>query len=324
MTDIKQEFKKFLPRFQENVVLKNYSTFHIGGTARYFLKAENETELKLAIQKALDLNIDFRILGGGSNTLINSQGFNGLVIIYKNNPQPKDFMPVKINEDYFVEAEADWPLHFLVNESAEAGFSGLEWAVGIPGSVGGAINGNAGAFGIAIGDILETINVLEIKNGIVFENVYNKQDCEFEYRKSIFKNNKNLIILSAKIILKRSKPEDIKNKIAENLARRQNHIPTGFSIGSIFRNYTGEIDLEKHPELKDFVDRGAIPAGYLIEQCGLKGKVIGGAKISDKHANFIINTGKANSKDVLELINLIKNEVRKKFNIELEEEIKFI
>jgi len=77
-------------------------------------------------------------------------------------------MPVKINEDYFVEAEADWPLHFLVNESAEAGFSGLEWAVGIPGSVGGAINGNAGAFGIAIGDILETINVLEIKNGNCF------------------------------------------------------------------------------------------------------------------------------------------------------------
>lgn len=324
MAEIFEELKQLLPELKENIELKKYSTFQIGGLAKYFLIAKNETELKIAVQKALDLKINFKILGGGSNTLINSHGFDGLFIVYKNNPRPEDFMPIQLGEDYFIEAQADWPLFFLVNEAAEAGLSQMEWGVGIPGTVGGAINGNAGAFGVSLGDLVESVNVLEIKDGVVVEKVFTRDQCIFQYRNSVFKNNPNLIILSARIKLKRAKQEEVKKKIAEHLAHRQGKHPKGFSIGSIFKNYVGAIDLKEHPELKEFADKGAVPAGYLIEGCGLKGKTIGGAKISEEHANFIINEDNATSEDVLALIDLTEKEVEKKFKIKLEKEVKVI
>jgi len=282
-------------RLRENVLLSEYSTFRIGGIARYLIEVDNAEDLKKVIQKALELNLQFIVIGGGSNILFSSKGYNGLVIVFKSNNT------FSIN-DNLIEVDASVSLNYLINKLNN--YTGLEWAVGIPGTVAGAINGNAGAFGGEMSELIKQVKVLEIKDNQIIEKNFSKEDCKFSYRNSIFKNNPNLIIASAILELKKDNEENVKQKIKNNLSKRMSKQPKGFSIGSIFKN--GE----------DF------SAGELIEKAGLKGLQIGDAKISDEHANFIINLGKATSDDVLELIKIVKKEVKEKFSIDLEEEIK--
>jgi UDP-N-acetylmuramate dehydrogenase len=282
-------------RLRENVLLSEYSTFRIGGIARYLIEVDNAEDLKKVIQKALELNLQFIVIGGGSNILFSSKGYNGLVIVFKSNNT------FSIN-DNLIEVDASVSLNYLINKLNN--YTGLEWAVGIPGTVAGAINGNAGAFGGEMSELIKQVKVLEVKDNQIIEKNFSKEDCKFSYRNSIFKNNPNLIIISAILELKKDSEENVKQKIKNNLSKRMSKQPKGFSIGSIFKN--GE----------DF------SAGELIEKAGLKGLQIGDAKISDEHANFIINLGKATSDDVLELIKIVKKEVKEKFSIDLEEEIK--
>ena len=282
-------------RLRENVLLSEYSTFRIGGPARYLIEVDNAEDLKKVIQKVLELNLQFIVIGGGSNILFSSKGYNGLVIVFKSNNT------FSIN-DNLIEVNASVSLNYLVNKLNN--YTGLEWAVGIPGTVAGAINGNAGAFGGEMSELIKQVKVLEVKDNQIIEKDFSKEDCKFSYRNSIFKNNPNLIITSAILELKKDSEENVKQKIKNNLSKRMSKQPKGFSIGSIFKN--GE----------DF------SAGELIEKAGLKGLQIGDAKISDEHANFIINLGKATSDDVLELIKIVKKEVKEKFSIDLEEEIK--
>ena len=282
-------------RLKENVLLSEYSTFRIGGIARYLIEVDNAEDIKKVIQKALELNLQFIVIGGGSNILFSSKGYNGLVIVFKSNNT------FSIN-DNLIEVDASVSLNYLINKLNN--YTGLEWAVGIPGTVAGAINGNAGAFGGEMSELIKQVKVLEVKDNQIIEKNFSKEDCKFSYRNSIFKNNSNLIIASAILELKKDSEENVKQKIKNNLSKRMSKQPKGFSIGSIFKN--GE----------DF------SAGELIEKAGLKGLQIGDAKISDEHANFIINLGKATSDDVLELIKIIKKEVKEKFSIDLEEEIK--
>jgi UDP-N-acetylmuramate dehydrogenase len=282
-------------RLKENVLLSEYSTFRIGGLARYLIEVDNAEDLKKVIQKALELNWQFIVIGGGSNILFSSKGYNGLVIVFKSNNT------FSIN-DNLIEVDASVSLNYLINKLNN--YTGLEWAVGIPGTVAGAINGNAGAFGGEMSELIKQVKVLEVKDNQIIEKNFSKEDCKFSYRNSIFKNNSNLIIASAILELKKDSEENVKQKIKNNLSKRMSKQPKGFSIGSIFKN--GE----------DF------SAGELIEKAGLKGLQIGDAKISDEHANFIINLGEATSDDVLELIKIIKKEVKEKFSIDLEEEIK--
>ena len=282
-------------RLRENVLLSEYSTFRIGGPARYLIEVDNAEDLKKVIQKALELNWQFIVIGGGSNILFSSKGYNGLVIVFKSNNT------FSIN-DNLIEVDASVSLNYLINKLNN--YTGLEWAVGIPGTVAGAINGNAGAFGGEMSELIKQVKVLEVKDNQIIEKNFSKEDCKFSYRNSIFKNNSNLIIASAILELKKDSEENVKQKIKNNLSKRMSKQPKGFSIGSIFKN--GE----------DF------SAGELIEKAGLKGLQIGDAKISDEHANFIINLGEATSDDVLELIKIIKKEVKEKFSIDLEEEIK--
>lgn len=282
-------------RLRENVLLSEYSTFRIGGPARYLIEVDNAEDLKKVIQKVLELNLQFIVIGGGSNILFSSKGYNGLVIVFKSNNT------FSIN-DNLIEVNASVSLNYLVNKLNN--YTGLEWAVGIPGTVAGAINGNAGAFGGEMSELIKQVKVLEVKDNQIIEKNFSKEDCKFSYRNSIFKNNPNLIIISAILELKKDSEENVKQKIKNNLSKRMSKQPKGFSIGSIFKN--GE----------DF------SAGELIEKAGLKGLQIGDAKISDEHANFIINLGEATSDDVLELIKIIKKEVKEKFSIDLEEEIK--
>ncbi len=311
---------------EENVSLRDYSTFRIGGRTRYFLRTSDKNELKKIIERVTESDVPFNVLGGGSNTLILDEGFDGLVVVYGIKDLSREKILIEKEEAgngfYIIKVDAFVPLFFLINDLKE--FTGLEWAVGIPGTLGGAINGNAGAFSQSISDDVVSISVLDVSNGKVEEKELKQNDCLFGYRKSIFKGNHNLVILSATLKMKKEDSEGVKARLSENINKRKGKQPKGFSIGSIFRNYQGKINesiVESNLELKGFSEKGIIPAGFLIESCGLKGKQVGEAKISEEHANFIINLGNASSKDVLELINLVKKMVKEKFSIDLKEEI---
>lgn len=339
-----QEIKKILGKnLKFNESLKKWTTFYLGGPAKYFFLARNQKEIVKALKLAINFKIPYFIIGGGSNLLISDKGFKGLVIKIKNEK-------LKIKNDKeklkIVEVGAGVSLSRLVNFSLKKGLTGLEWATGIPGTLGGAIRGNAGAYGKSTADLVETVKVLKILNSKLqtsnkFQLVsqrtkfkiqnFSKRNCQFGYRDSIFKHHKNLIIFSATLRLKKGDKRKIKNEILKILKRRKEKIPFGFSAGCIFKNIkilkyqnSQNTKILKYPDWQDFKKNGVIPAGWLIEKSGLKGKIIGQAEISARHANFIINHGTARAKDVLKLINLIKKEVYKKFKIKLKEEIEKI
>ena len=281
----------------KNILLAPYTTFKIGGRAKYFCEARNSEDIITAITMAKKEDLPFFILGNGSNILVSDNGFEGLVI--KFSIFNFQFSNNKIT------ADAGVLLSKLVDESVKLGLTGLEWAAGIPGTVGGAVRGNAGAFGSSIVDIVKEIKVLDIGTSQV--QILNNKDCKFGYRDSVFKHNKNLILLSVELELKKGDKERSREMIREYLKKRQETQPLEFmSAGCIFKNPAGR------------------SAGYLIEQCGLKGKKINGAMISEKHANFIINTGGAKAEDVINLINLCKEKVKEKFGVKLEEEIEYL
>jgi UDP-N-acetylmuramate dehydrogenase len=260
--------------------------------------------------------LPFFVLGGGSNILVDDKGYKGLIIKIKN-------QELKIKGPK-IEVDAGVSLGQIVNLATKKNLTGLEWAVGIPGTIGGAVYGNAGwpMNKKNIGSVIEKVKTLDIKK-LEIQN-YKPKNCRFGYRDSIFKHNKNLIILSAVLKLRVGKKEKIKKEILEILKKRSGKIPTGFSAGSVFKNpNTKDIKnkkiLKDFQEIKNFNDK--IPAGFLIEKCGLKGRTVGGAKISEKHANIIVNLEKGTAKDVQSLINLAKTRVKAKFGVVLREEI---
>jgi len=324
--EIFNQLKNDFPRLEKNILLKNYSTFRIGGEAKYFLRTSDKKELKKIIERVKKENIKFLVIGGGSNILFSDKGFDGMIIVYRaENLLRENFnIEKKENEDsVLVKVDASIPLSFLISELKN--LSGLEWGVGIPGTLGGAINGNAGAFNESISDTIESVDVLDISSDEVVERKIKKKDCSFGYRTSIFKNTNDLLIISAELRLLKDNEREIKERIKTNLEKRMIKQPKGFSAGSVFKNYHGKLNddvIEKYPQLKIFNEKEIIPAGLLIELCGLKGKQIGDAKISDDHANFILNLKNATSTDVMSLINLIKKSVKENFFIDLNEEIK--
>ena len=325
--DIFDKLKNNFPRLEKDISLKNYSTFRIGGPAKYFLRTSDRKELKKIIERANKEKIPFLVVGGGSNILFSDNGFDGLVIVYRIENLSKENFNVEKKEDgesIIVKADASIPLFLLISELKN--LSGLEWGAGIPGTLGGAINGNAGAFNESISDSIISVDVLDISSDKVLERKFKKKDCIFAYRTSVFKERDDLLIVSAELKLLKDKEEEVKKRISDNLEKRRAKQPKGFSVGSIFKNYFGKLDqslIKKYPQLKTFNEKEIIPAGLLIELCDLKGKQIGDAKISDDHANFIINLKNATSSDVMSLINLIKKSVKENFLVELNEEIKF-
>lgn len=278
--------EQLLPGIQRNILLKNYTTFRIGGPAKYFFVAGTKNDLLKALTVAKKLGLPFFILGGGSNLLVSDKGFNGLVIKFGQ------------------------PLSLYVSK-------GLEWAVGIPGTVQGAVCSNAGAFKKSMKDVVESIEVFDMKTGKV--KIFKNKDCRFSYRNSIFKRKKNLIILSVKIKPKKSNTKKIKQYLDYRKKTQPLNLP---SAGSIFKNPKNFSAGELGEEDKSSSSR--LAAARLIEECGLKGKRIGNVKISEKHANFIVNLGNGKAKDVKKLINFVKGEVKNKFGIALEEEIQIL
>jgi len=302
-----------LPGIQKNVKLASYTTFKIGGPAEYFFEAKTREDLIKAIKTAKKFKMPFFILSGGSNTLVSDKGYKGLVVRFKNSGltlrraqgDAEQGQNIKFKNCEII-CEAGTPLAELIKESVGNGLSGLEWVAGIPGTIGGAIRGNAGAFGKSMADVVERVELLEINSELRIKS-YESKDCRFGYRNSIFKEKNNLIVLSAEVRLKTDDKEKIKESIERYLNYRKEKHPLEFpSAGSVFENPEGH------------------SAAKLIEECGLKGKKIGQAQISEKHANFIINLGQAKAKDVCRLIDLAKEKVKDKFGIILKEEIKFL
>ena len=352
---------------KKNKLLKNHTTFRIGGLAKFFVMAKNPEEINQAIGWAKEKQINFRVIGGGSNILFSDDGYDGLIVKYFGSE-------AEFNGD-IIECPAGAILASVMNESLNRGLVGLEWAAGIPGTIGGGVHNNCGAYGSEMADIVSAVSVL--RDDEVIE--LSKDQCGFGYRESVFKNsppvvipteapfgklrmnsgrvegsldnesdssarsapngaslgrndNKKDIILSVKIKLKPATPAEIaqaKEKISKILAERKPKF-SGLSAGSTFGNIImSEEEIKKfkakHLELPErFVGYKKIPAAWLIEQCGLKGRSVGGAKVSESHAGIIINTGDATAKDVIMLISIIKQKVRSKFNLQLMEEIEYI
>jgi len=310
---------------QKNILLSKYTSFKIGGLAKYFCVAENFGEIKEALDYARENKLDIFILGGGSNLLISDKGFGGLIIKIQD-------IRYKIQTDNKIFIGSGMSLTKLILESVKDNLTGLETMVGIPGTVGGAIVNNAGAFGKCIGDVVESVEILEIKKLKNWEiKKLGNKECRFSYRNSIFKKEKKYIILNAVLKLEEGNQEKGKKIITKILGSRREKQPLEyFSAGSIFKNsVVDDILLEKlkkeFPELDKIAKNNVIPTGWLIEQIkGLKGKKVGDAMISKKHCNFIVNIGNAKAEDVIILVSLIKQKVRSHFGIQLKEEIEYV
>ncbi len=324
-------------KIQKNIFLSKYTTFKIGGPAKFFCVVENIDEIKEALEFAEKNKLKIFVLGGGSNLLISDKGFDGLVIRIMNQE-----LGIKNNKIF---VGSGLSLAKLVGESVKNNLTGLEWVAGIPGTVGGAIANNAGANGKCMEDILDEVEVITIHFAKMVEGILgtgitnyelritklgNKQ-CKFSYRNSIFKEEKKYIILSVVLKLEKGSEKESRKIITEILKSKKEKQPLKYpNAGSIFKN--PEVDdkhledlIEKYPELANIAKNNIIPTGWLIEQIeGLKGKKIGGAMISEKHCNFIVNTGNAKAEDVVILISLIKQKVRDKFGVQLKEEIEYV
>ena len=304
-------------QFQENVPLSEWGRYKIGGKSRYFFEAKTIDEVKDAMRIAREKNVPVFVLGNGTNLLINDNGFGGLVM--------KPSIRTLTQNGTHIEAGAGITMQELWEFAIAHGLSGFEWAGGLPGTVGGAIRGNAGCFGGEIKDNVARVTSVSVATGEVRER--SAEECRFGYRTSIFKESaEKEVIVAATFVLHEGEKEKIRTAIEEKVRYRTDRHPMEHpNIGSIFKN----VPLENVPEaIRSAVAHvvkqdpfPVVPAAFLISETGLKERTAGGAMISPKHPNFIVNMGNATARDVETLIAIVKDAVKSKFGIELEEEV---
>ncbi len=311
---------KKLPRgLKTNLKLLDYTTIKTGGPAKYFLSVKNFAQLRGATKWSKRNNLEVVVLGGGSNILVADSGFKGLIIKIERD----DFIPIGEEK---IECGAGLALSKAIKLSVSLGLTGLEWATGIPGTIAGAVRGNAGSFGGEMKDIVEEVEVYNCRNDQWIK--LGNKECHFDYRESIFKKDSALIIFKVRLSLKKGDRNESKNKIRDIIEKRKQKQPIGMpSAGSFFKNPIVENKklikaFEKETGLKAKNNR--LPAGWLIEEAGLKGKRIGGAMVSEKNSNFLVNVGKAKAEDFLILASVIKSRVRSRFNVQLQEEVQLV
>lgn len=279
---------------KKNEFLKNHTSFKIGGPADEFCEAKSEEDIIKLTEYAKGKGISCTVMGNGSNLLVSDKGIRGLVIKIA-----KDFDEIK-TEGEKITAKAGVLLSKLANTALSEGLSGLEFASGIPGTLGGAICMNAGAYGGEMKDVVKKVTYFSDGKIMVTDSL------DFSYRHSRFSNSDD-IVLSAELLLKRGEEPQIRKKMDDYKARRCEKQPLSMpSAGSTF----------KRPE--------GFFAGKLIQDAGLSGKRIGGAEVSKKHSGFIVNTGNATAQDVIDLIHLIQDTVYDKFKVKLETEVKML
>ncbi len=282
-----------------NEPMARYTTARIGGPVDVLVEATSAKELKSLVVAARESQLPITILGGGANVLVSDAGLRGLVIVNR-------AKRIEFRENAQVWCESGTVLPALARECVTRGLAGMEWAVGVPGTVGGAVVGNAGAHGRDIAADLLSATILNDANEVV---EWSKAELQFAYRSSKIKRErrgKQAVVLAATFQLTAAEPSELAKKADEFNDYRRRTQPPGASIGSMFKTPPGEA------------------AGRLIDQCGLKGTRVGDAEISTVHANFFVNHGQAKASDVKTLIDLAREQVKAKFGVELELEIELL
>lgn len=273
-----------------NTSLKNYNTYKVEATAKYIFYPYNVENLIKMLEYIKENNLSYKILGKGSNLIFNFDVYEGILI------KLDELNQVTIEDDT-ITVESGYPLIKLAMEVSNLGLTGLEFASGIPGTIGGAVYMNAGAYKSDMSNVIEDVTYLTPE--LEIKTVKN-EELNFGYRTSFFKENKDNVILKTTLKLSKGDKEEILKLIQERATKRKESQPLEYpSAGSVFRNPEGDF------------------AGRLIEEQGFKGKNINGAEVSTKHANFIINTDNCSGKDIVELINEIKETIKKEYDIDL-------
>ncbi len=309
---------KQLANLKQNEPLKNHTSLKIGGPASFFFEAKNIDDFVKAVKLARELRINYFILGGGTNILINDEGIDGLVI--KNS-----CAEIKAEGNKII-AESGAKFVQVSDVAINNGLKGLEKIGNIPGTIGGAVWGNAGAYGVAIGDFVTKAKILTIDNEV---KDVDKSYFNFSYRDSVLKHNQDLLLEVELEFKEKGSPEELKAIRKEERESRIKKQPQQCgTAGCFFKNLQVKLDQIKDNQLllDHFNERKQtdLAAGFLIDKAGLKSYKIGDAMVSDIHTNFLINTGNATAKDMMDLINLVIKKVHDKFGLKLEREVYFI
>lgn len=317
-----EQLKEF-GKLKANEPLYKHTTFKIGGNARFLLMLDAIDDAVKALQYMDGEGISYMMLGGGSNMLASDEEFDGVVVQIKAKHM---IIHDSVDEErVVVEVEAGCPTVEVARKTMAAGIAGFEWGVGVPGSMGGAVRGNAGAMGSDMKASVAEVDVY--RDGEVVR--LSGKDCAFGYRESLFKHNSDVVL---RVWLRLTKGEDLetRKKAIECLQYRTKTQPQGFpSTGCIFKNVVFQ-ELDELSEtlqadlLPIFKERKIISAGWLVDQAGMKEGQVGQAQVSERHGNFIINLGGATAEDVKKLIAQIKQAVYDKYEVMLEEEVAII
>lgn len=306
--------------FQENISLKDHNTYRVGGSARYFFEAKDADALMGAVRYAQGNDIAYFILGSGTNVLVPEEGFDGVVI-------KAEHQNIEAQGDELY-ADAGIPMGALVAQAASLSLSGLEWAAGLPGTLGGAIFGNAGSHGGEIKDVISEAEMFDAARDTT--KAISAKECGFGYRHSAFKEHGGVIV-RAVVRLQKGDAATIAVRMKENMHKRIAHQPLAQrSAGCVFKNVELAMSREgselarAHADFTAFRDSSFLSAGALVDKAGLKGARAGGAMISDKHGNFIVNDARATADDIMHLIAIAKDAVREKFGVTLQEEIRIM
>jgi UDP-N-acetylmuramate dehydrogenase len=308
---------------KENVDLKPFTYFKIGGPAKYFADVETEKDLHDAVKFAKANKLPFCILGAASNVLCADTGYHGVIIRML-------LRGLSVDGTALV-ADAGVPNAIAVARAVKEGLAGFEWAVGIPGTIGGSIRGNAGCFSGEMKDVLEKVRFFNTEIGETEEE--GNEFCKFRYRDSVFKAKPELVILSGSFRLRKNTNPDLSQRLVRYYSslRSDTQDIGSPSAGCVFKNPYWPKDesarkrlLYVLPALADFAEQETIPAGFLVDHLGLKGKTVGRVSVSKKHGNYLINHGGATAEEVIMLIGIIKEHVHRKYNLQLDEEIQYI
>ena len=296
--DLAKEIKKLkVGKVLKNVSMKDYTTYKAGGDAKALVYVDSLESLIKLIKFIKENEIRYKVIGNCSNLVFSDKLFDGVLI-------KLDFLDFYEVDDILVKVGAYYNLTKLAMKMSKNGLMGLEWAVGIPGTIGGAVFMNAGAYKSDMGYIVSSVKVLT--GDLEVKTIYNKE-MKFGYRSSILQENRDYICLEANLVLKHGDSKELKEIIEDRKRRRLMSQPLEFpNAGSVFRNPEGDF------------------AGRIVEALGYKGKGINDAIVSEKHANFIVNKGSASGDDIIDLIRKIKDEVYDKTNIELKVEQEFV
>ncbi len=298
ITELKNKALTLGCEVKENVSMKDYTTFKTGGNCELLISPNSTVALSEIVKECNKCDIPYTVLGNGSNVLVSDDGLNGIVIYIA-----EGLSDIKLLSDTTIYCEAGVKLGTLCNFALDNSLSGLEFAFGIPGSVGGAVFMNAGAYGGEMKDVVTKVYHIDNSGN---EGCLIGDTLSFGYRKSAYEEN-GCIITGVEFSLKKGNKTEIKEKMTDLLGRRKDKQPLEYpSAGSTF----------KRPEVGF--------AGAFIEECGLKGKQIGGAMVSKKHAGFIINYDSATSDDILKLMDYVKETVKKEKGVTLTPEVRFL